>query len=274
MSLDLIIGTAVLALLLALEGVAPFYLGRRQRLRHGLRNGTLALINGGLSAALAPLLVASMALAERHGIGIAHWLQAPTGIGALAAGLLAIVLFDLWMYWWHRANHEIALLWRLHQVHHTDPAMDATTALRFHPGELLLSSLLNALVLLVLGMGLTELTLYKSAMLAVILLHHSNVRLPQRLDAALRRLIVPPSMHRVHHSRIPHETNSNYGTIFSFWDRLFTTFRLRADPRAIVFGTGHLDGAEWQTVPRLLQLPLAPVRPPSPHPETGARGAA
>ncbi|WP_462322291.1 sterol desaturase family protein [Halochromatium sp.] len=280
MTPDLIIGLIVLTLLLVLEGTIPFYLGREQRLRHGLRNGTLAALNGAIGALLAPLLMGAMAFAEQHGIGLLHWLPLDGPLfdggsfhGLLGAALtlaLAVLLFDLWMYAWHRANHEIPILWRFHQVHHTDPAMDATTALRFHPGELLISSLLNPLVVLALGMGLTQLILYKSVMLAIILFHHSNVRVPSHWDARLRWLIVPPSMHRVHHSRIARETNSNYGTVFSFWDRLFGSFRLRPNPQQIVFGTGHHDEPAWQTLPRLLRLPLAPTRIPTQYTQQGA----
>ncbi len=273
MTPDLIIGLIVLTALLVLEGTMPFYLGREQRLRHGLRNGSLAALNGALGVLLAPLLLGAIAFAERHGIGLLHWLPLDGPrfdgwpfhglLGAALTLALAVLLFDLWMYAWHRANHEIPFLWRFHQVHHTDPAMDATTALRFHPGELLISSLLNPLVILALGMGLTQLILYKSVMLVIILFHHSNVRVPSHWDARLRRLIVPPSMHRVHHSRIARETNSNYGTVFSFWDRLFGSFRLRPDLQQIVFGTGHHDEPAWQTLPRLLRLPLAPTRTPT-----------
>jgi sterol desaturase/sphingolipid hydroxylase (fatty acid hydroxylase superfamily) len=269
MTPDLIIGLLVLTVLLVLEGTMPFYLGREQRLRHGLRNGTLAAVNGALGALLAPLLLGAITFAEQHGIGLLHWLSVDGPVGAVLAVAIAVLLFDLWMYAWHRANHEIPFLWRFHQVHHTDPAMDATTALRFHPGELLMSSLLNPLVVLALGMGLTQLILYKSVMLAVILFHHSNVRVPNRWDTRLRRLIVPPSMHRVHHSKIPRETNSNYGTVFSFWDRLFGSFRLRPDLRQIVFGTGHHDEPAWQTLPRLFRLPLAPTRTPTRYLQEG-----
>jgi len=266
MGLDLIVGVGVLAVLLVLEGLMPFYTGRKARLRHGFRNGLLAAGNGALGALLAPLAVLAIELADTHRLGVGPWLEGALGGGWLAVllvGIVAFVLFDLWMYVWHRANHEIPFLWRFHQVHHTDTAMDATTALRFHPGEFLISSLLNPLVFIVLGMGLVTLTVYKSLMLAVILFHHSNVRVPARFDAALRRLIVPPSMHRVHHSRIPAETNTNYGTVFSIWDRLFGSFRLRADLGSIRFGTGRRDTPEWQAMPRLLALPLQPAATPT-----------
>ncbi|NBC48919.1 MAG: sterol desaturase family protein [Gammaproteobacteria bacterium] len=262
MTPDLTVGLIVLTLLLVLEGTVPFYVDRAHRLRHGLRNGSLALLNAGIGALLAPLLLLAAESSSRHQFGLLHQLGMPGVLGAVLAGVLTILLFDLWMYGWHRANHRMPLLWRFHQVHHTDRAMDATTALRFHPGELLISSLLNPLVVFLLGIGLAQLTLYKALMLTVILLHHSNVALPAWLETRLRALIVPPSMHRVHHSRIPDETNSNYGSLFSFWDRLFGSFRLRSNLSQVQFGTGRHDEPEWQAVPKLLRLPLTETRVP------------
>ncbi|NBC15579.1 MAG: sterol desaturase family protein [Gammaproteobacteria bacterium] len=254
MSTDTIIGLIALAALFAAEGWLPAYAGRGQRLRHGANNLGLAAVSAAVGALTAPLLVLSVETAAAHGIGLCHTLD----LGWPACAALTFVLFDGWMYAWHRANHRIPFLWRFHRVHHTDPAMDSTTALRFHPGEILLSALANCLVLMALGMSLGMLVLYKSVMVLVIMFHHSNLAVPARLDARLRRLIVPPSMHRVHHSAVRAETDSNYGTVFSFWDRLFGSFRLRDDPEAIRFGIGAYDDAAWQRPLRLLRLPLEP----------------
>jgi sterol desaturase/sphingolipid hydroxylase (fatty acid hydroxylase superfamily) len=256
MTFDLIVGLSMLIALLFLERAFPFYQGRNQRLRHGLRNGSLAVINGVTTLAAVPLLVVAAATSEHYQLGLLHWFRTPSFVSTILVGALALLLLDLWMYVWHRANHRLPLLWRFHQVHHTDPAMDATTALRFHPGELFLSSLMMPIVVLVLGVGLVELTLYKGLMLAVILLHHSNLALPDDVEVKLSRLIVPPSMHRVHHSRIRRETDSNYGSVLSCWDRAFGTYRVRHDLASIRFGTGYRDGPAWQSLGQLLRLPL------------------
>ena len=252
MSIDQWVALAVLATLFALEGVIPFYDQATGRWSHAARNIGLALMTGLVGALMAPLIMMSIVLAQTRDWGLLNAIEVPAPI-AVVAGLL---LFDLWMYVWHRANHEIPLLWRLHRVHHTDPRMDSTTAFRFHPGEIALSTLLNAAVILGLGLGLGTLILYKSLMVVVILLHHSNIRLPEAWDRRLSILVVPPSMHRVHHSQIIAETNSNYGTIFSFWDRLLGSFRLRDDLARIRFGIGYFDGPQWQTPLQLLMLPL------------------
>ncbi len=252
MSLDLWVGAAALAALLLLEGLIPFR-DQQGRLVHDLTNGGLALVNAVLGAALAPLLALSAVVSAEHGLGITRLLPVPDWVAVLAA----LVLFDLWMYLWHRANHEIPLLWRLHRVHHTDPRMDASTALRFHPGEILISTLLNSGVILLIGLSLETLVLYKAVMIPVILLHHSNLRLPADVDRILRLVIVPPSLHRVHHSEIIEETNSNYGTVLSVWDRLFGSLRLRADIGSIRYGIGRFDEPRWQGVLGLLKLPFA-----------------
>ncbi len=264
MSTDTILGLIALTALFAVEGLLPAYANRQQRLRHGVNNLGLAAASAAAATLAAPLLVLSADFAAARGLGLCHVLGLDPGglnqpaLGWAACAALTFVLFDLWMYAWHRANHRVPFLWRFHRVHHTDPAMDSTTALRFHPGEILLSTLANCLVLMLLGMSLGMLVLYKSVMVLVILFHHSNVAVPAGLDAGLRRLIVPPSMHRVHHSVIQAETDSNYGTVFSFWDRLFGSFRLRSDPQAIRFGIGAYDDAHWQAPLRLLRLPLEP----------------
>lgn len=257
MSSDLWVGLGVLVTLFALEGFLPFYPGREWRLVHASRNLGLAVASGVMGALLAPLLLATFRLGDERGWGLGPLL----GLGSLDGAVLSILLFDLWMYVWHRANHEIPFLWRFHRVHHTDTAMDCTTALRFHPGEILLSTLANLPVLLAIGMRFDVFVVYKTLMIAVILFHHSNLAVPERIDHGLRHLIVPPSMHRVHHSVIRAETDSNYGTIFSFWDRLFGSLRLRAENRSIRFGIGSFVTDRWQGPLRLMAIPF--VREPS-----------
>ena len=252
MTLDAWAALVVLILLFGLEGIWPFDRDRRQQLIHGWRNLQLALVSGVVAAASAPLLVAASVLATEHGWGLAHQL----GLGPLGSVLLTCILFDLWMYLWHRANHRVPLLWRFHCVHHTDPEMDCTTALRFHPIEILFSGVANAVVILALGMTFFQLVLYMTLMVVIILFHHSNLALPERIDRRLRALIVTPAMHRVHHSELRHETDSNYGTLFSFWDRLLGSLRLRDDARAIRFGIGRFGESDEQGLARLLSLPF------------------
>jgi sterol desaturase/sphingolipid hydroxylase (fatty acid hydroxylase superfamily) len=174
---------------------------------------------------------------------------------------VALLLFDAWMYLWHRANHAVPFLWRFHRMHHSDPAVDTTTALRFHVGEIVISTLLRLGVIPLLGMRLWQVILYETLLLPVIAFHHSNVALPTVWDRRLRWVIVSPNMHRVHHSDWQPETDSNFASIFSWWDRLGRSFRLRPDVRTLQYGLRELDGNQWQGLWGLLRTPLA-VQPP------------
>jgi len=222
-----------LVILLALEQGIPAMPGRRGVWRHGAWNLGLGTINAvALGLLAAPLLRWATMWAEAWGIGLARVLPLPE---AAAIGL-ALVAFDGWMYLWHRANHVVPLLWRFHRLHHSDAAMDATTTVRFHPGELAISTLLRLAVLPVLGLRIEQLLVYEVVLFPVILFHHSNVRFPEKIDRVVRTILVTPAMHRVHHSRRQIETDSNYGSVLSIWDRLGHSFRLRKDGSAIEFG--------------------------------------
>jgi sterol desaturase/sphingolipid hydroxylase (fatty acid hydroxylase superfamily) len=176
--------------------------------------------------------------------------------------VLAILLFDCWQYWWHRINHRVPFLWRFHAVHHADAAMDATSGVRFHTLEIALSFAVRLLVLPLIGVTVPQLLLYEAMTLPIILFHHSNIRLPYRVDLALRWLIVTPWMHWVHHSRWQPETDSNYSSFLSVWDRIFGSFRLRERPQEIVQGLDGWEEREWRSLPGMLLAPFRRRRQP------------
>jgi len=149
------------------------------------------------------------------------WWQGGPGISWGLA--LDILLLDFLIYWWHRANHRLPFLWRFHEVHHLDRFLDTTTALRFHFGEVLLSALARAGVIILLGFPFTSVVVFETLVISAALFHHSNLRLPPLLEGALSRVVITPSIHWVHHHARRQDTDSNYGTIFSFWDPLFAT---------------------------------------------------
>jgi len=248
-----VVAACGLILLFALESWLPAAVDRHRRLRHAARNLTLGLLNAVALALLAAPFIAQVALwAEESRFGLLRLPNVPPMIGAAAA----ILLFDAWMYLWHRANHQLDFLWRFHRMHHSDPEMDATTAVRFHTGEILISSALRLAVIPLLGITIYQLLVYEMLLLPVILFHHSNVRFPERLDAHLRLIIVTPAIHRAHHSRLRVETDSNYSSVFSFWDRIAGTFRLRRDGRPISVGLDEYDGEEWQRITGMLVTPF------------------
>ena len=221
-------------------------------MRHATPNIVLALCNVLVGILFTGLAVAAAEWARVNTFGLLNVIEPRMPL----SHLIGFLLFDAWMYIWHRASHRIFILWRMHRTHHTDPAMDATTALRFHPLEITVSHGLNCAVIMALGLSYQQVIIYNIALLPIIIFHHSNIALPEKWDRLLRVFIVAPNMHRVHHSRIATETNSNYGSVFSFWDRLFGTFRHRNDPGAIVYGAPTFMEPRWQSVAGILLVPF------------------
>jgi sterol desaturase/sphingolipid hydroxylase (fatty acid hydroxylase superfamily) len=146
--------------------------------------------------------------------GLPFWVK-------LGCGLL---LADLFMYWWHWANHRIIFLWRFHKFHHSDTKLNSSSAVRFHIVELALSFVLKAPVFALLGINVPTVILYGLLLLPVTVLNHSNVRIGDLTDRFLRQFITSPHMHRLHHSVNVKETDSNYGAILPYWDRLFKSY--------------------------------------------------
>jgi sterol desaturase/sphingolipid hydroxylase (fatty acid hydroxylase superfamily) len=247
-----VITVLLLALFWGWETWLPFFGRRRDRLRHAARNLALALGNTVLLALAFGLATARVtAWTEEKGIGVLGAL----GLAAPARFALALVLLDGWMYAWHRANHAVPLLWRFHRMHHSDDAMDVTTATRFHVGEHVGSSLLRLGLIPLAGLGVAQLLAYDALVAAVTLFHHANISLG-RWDRPLSWLVVTPNLHKVHHSRLRPETDSNFSTVLSVWDRLARSLRQRTDPAEITFGLDEFDGDRWQTVGGMLRTPF------------------
>jgi sterol desaturase/sphingolipid hydroxylase (fatty acid hydroxylase superfamily) len=175
-----------------------------------------------------------------------------------AAGWIgAFLLLDLSFYYWHRANHRWPLLWRFHNVHHVDPDLDVSTALRFHFGEVLLSAGFRAVQVLLIGPPVAAYMAYEVVFQANTLFHHSNVRLPLRVERVLHRLLVTPRMHGIHHSQVKGETDSNYSVVFPWWDRLHRSLVLGIPQRDVAIGVPGYARPEDN---RLAALALVPFR--------------
>jgi sterol desaturase/sphingolipid hydroxylase (fatty acid hydroxylase superfamily) len=207
------------------------------------------LINAGVSAlafTTAMLLVRPTALsvlqwASHKPFGLLHVLPMPPTIQFI----VSFLLMDLTFYWWHVANHRLSLLWRFHNVHHIDPDLDVSTALRFHFVEVALSAGFRVLQVSAIGPSTAMFVTYEFVFQANTLFHHSNVRLPIRLERLLNLLLVTPRMHGIHHSQVRDETNSNYSVVFSWWDRLHRTLSLNTPQSALVIGVpGYSDPSD------------------------------
>ena len=165
-------------------------------------------------------------LAEARGWGLFHHIALPTWLEFF----ITLLLLDLAIYLQHRVFHYVPVLWRLHRMHHADLDIDVTTGARFHPIEILLSLAIKFVVIVTLGIPALAVLFFEIALNATSMFNHSNVRMPLPVERVLRWLVVTPDMHRVHHSIVRRETDSNFGFNFPWWDRLLRTYR--AQPEA------------------------------------------
>jgi sterol desaturase/sphingolipid hydroxylase (fatty acid hydroxylase superfamily) len=209
---------AAAALALGIERLRP-----HRRWRPSLRtNGTLWLVDAALLGAACGACACAVALwAEEAGVGLLNVAHAP-GWAGFAATIAAL---DLVSYGWHRANHRIGVLWRFHRVHHADRTFTATTALRFHPGELLLSLPVRLAAIIALGAPAAAVVAFEVVFTFANLFEHGDIDLPPRLEQALARVVVTPAPHRRHHSLGLTDRDRNFGTVLSAWDRLGGTYR-------------------------------------------------
>jgi len=211
-----------------------------------LKNAALWMINAGLSVGVVVPVTAWAASAAPQWRPL--WWSGAAGLA------LDLLILDGLIYWWHRANHRVPFLWRFHSVHHLDRTLDSTTALRFHFGEVALSAAARAGVVLTLAIPLASVLVFETLLLIATIFHHSNLRLAPRLERALSRVVVTPSIHWVHHHRIRADTDSNYATVLSLWDPLF---RSRSPTRR----TSDLEiGVEGREELPVLGLIAAPFR--------------
>ncbi len=184
--------------------------------------------------------------------GLLKWLRPPRWIEIAAA----VLLMDYTLYWWHIAVHLSPFLWRFHAVHHVDLDLDASTALRFHFGELALSVPYRAAQILLIGADPQALTLWQTFLSISILFHHSNVRLPEKLEKILSRIIVTPRMHGIHHATERELRDTNWSSGLSFWDLVHRTFRLDRPQDQIVIGVLPFTRPEQVTLPKILAMPF------------------
>jgi sterol desaturase/sphingolipid hydroxylase (fatty acid hydroxylase superfamily) len=245
----------VFALMATWEVLAPRRAQASGRTRRWPSNLGILALDAVLVRVLFPTAAVGAALwAEVRGIGLLHMARAP----AWAAVPLAVLLLDLAVWAQHLVFHQVPLLWRVHRMHHADTEFDVTTGLRFHPIEIVLSMLVKIAVVVMLGAPAVAVVLFEVLLNAASQFSHGNVRLPARLEHALRRLLVTPEMHRVHHSVLRDEHDSNFGFCLSVWDRLFGTYRREpaAGQIGMAIGLETFRAPADARLDRLLTLPF------------------
>ena len=247
------LGLSVLALLF----VALFILERLfplrcrtaallQRLALNLAISALAFLTA--AAVVRPAGGWVLRWSSEKSFGLLHWFTVPAPV-AFGLGFL---FMDLSFYYWHLANHKIPFLWRFHNVHHIDGDLDVSTAFRFHFGEVAFSAGFRVVQILLLGVSIWTYGIYELVFQANTMFHHSNWRLPIRVEGLLNRVLVTPRMHGIHHSQVERETNSNFSTVFSWWDRLHGSIEVSIPQADVLVGvpayTGHEDRKFWGSI--------------------------
>ena len=217
------------------------------------RNLTIGLLAGATTAASEfPIVAPVQALAARGRLGLLRQIPLP---GPLRV-LFGFLLLDYTLYLWHRLNHRAPFLWRFHAVHHVDLDLDTTTGLRFHFGELAMAAGFRAAQVLLLGVDRETLRLWQQMLVVSVVFHHSNLELPIEVEERLNAIIVTPRMHGIHHSTRADETDSNYSSLLSCWDRLHRSLRLDVPQASVTIGVPGFSTPEDVTLERSLLLPF------------------
>lgn len=246
----LMVFLAGLLLFLSIETVAPARPWRDARWRRLGFHAGVAALNTVLIRVLAyvPFLL-WLVYVEEQGWGLSRWL----GLVGWTEIVVSVVVLDLLDYFWHRANHRIRFLWRFHKAHHADTSMDVTTALRFHPGELLVSALMKALWIVAWGPTVVAWFLFEALVSLCAQFHHSNIDFPNAVERWLSRVLVTPRFHAAHHAVDQRYGNANFSTIWSVWDRLFRSYARPADDGATTRAADALG------LPEARELAFSPV---------------
>ena len=236
-----IIFIVVLVLMALAESLRPKRKRNLPRMERWTTNLGLTVVNIAVLRLLGPIsAVTAASYALNNDWGLLNYLSLPFYIEVIAA----VIVLDLAIYFQHVASHKLPILWRFHKVHHADRDIDVTTGIRFHPIEAMLSMVYKCVIILLLGPMVLAVVVFEMLLNASAMFNHANVQLPNALDRYLRLIVVTPDFHRVHHSEIQQETDSNYGFFLSVWDRVFKTYTSQPEK-------GHQDMviglSEYQT---------------------------
>jgi sterol desaturase/sphingolipid hydroxylase (fatty acid hydroxylase superfamily) len=245
---------ASFAAIAVLEELRPLRKRVERKDVHVTRDIAIAALAGLATALINQRFVDPVATSvERRRQGLLRRGRFPRAIRVVAGVLL--LDYSLWI--WHYLNHRTDLLWRMHRAHHVDLDLDVWTAVRFHFAEMSLAGFVRLLQIRLIGPDPLALTIWQTLLLPSIFFHHSSIRLPWALERALSRVIVTPRMHTIHHSTVKSETNSNWSSLLTVWDRLHGTFIL--DERDVTIGVPAYQAVEDVTLPKVLAMPVKPT---------------
>lgn len=257
-----LLAISLIMTLLTAEWIMPFRVPAQTKLEHVSIN----LVIFGMNSLVLQFLAAWTLLLWSGYVGHEGWgLLHHLGLTSVPDILLSIVLLDLVTYGIHRLYHRVPFLWRLHRAHHSDLEMDATTSIRFHLAEVLVTMSVKGLTVAALGISPVGFFISETLAFSAGLFSHANLNLPSRLERALRVAVVTPRMHWIHHSRRPDEHNVNLGAVFSGWDRLFGTYFMGVGPHDIQFGLNEYPTPDHVTFVRFCRMPFDNACSPTSH---------
>ncbi|MEP6846570.1 MAG: sterol desaturase family protein [Panacibacter sp.] len=235
-----------------LETGIPLFRFKYNKWRHAGVNFFFTFTTLIVNFGFAVLIVLSSDWCIAHHIGLLQWISMPLWL-EMIAGLLLLDLVGA--YTIHFIQHKIKWMWKFHMVHHSDTYVDTTTANRHHPGESVFRAVFAVIAVWVTGAPIWLVMLYQSMSVVLSQFNHANINMPEWLDKPLRYIIVTPNMHRIHHHYMRPETDTNYGNIFSLWDRLFHTY-LITDLHKLKYGLDVLDGKNDINIGTMLKVPF------------------
>lgn len=249
--------SSVFICLFALERTFPLRTASHPGFKRVLTNIIMTvLVIAVVKITVLPTVRFTMLLSHSHHIGLLPFFN----IHGWYAFVMGFLLLDLSFYYWHRLNHRIAILWRFHNVHHVDQDLDVTTAMRFHWGEIAYSSFFRFVQLILIGVPFLTLLVYELIFQLCTFFHHSNIRLPKQFEKLLGYLMITPRAHGIHHSNYRQETDSNYGVVFSVWDRFHRSLNLSVHQKDITIGVPAYPYEQDNRLKTLLFLPFCKQR--------------
>ena len=244
-----------------IENGFPLFKFKYNKWQHASINIFFTLTTIVVNFTLAIILYKSSLWVTKNDFGILHWLSIKS---LLLQAIIGLLLMDLiGAYTAHWVQHKTKILWRFHLIHHTDTWIDTTTANRHHPGESVIRFLFTTLAIIIVGAPIWLFFLYQSLSVFLSQFNHANITLPEKLDGFISCFIVSPNMHKVHHHYVLPYTDSNYGNIFSIWDRLFGTFLILPMDEIIYGVDTHMNPEEHNKLLSLLKIPFKSYRSPS-----------
>lgn len=243
---------------LLLELLIPYRPSSISKVKRWINNLGITVFNSIIiNLVFSTVIVGTATYTQTHKLGVLNMVQAPVWLKIL----FTVVFMDFILYVWHFLNHEMPFLWRFHRMHHSDLNMDVSTATRFHIGELAISAVIKISLIFFLGASPVGVLIFESAVVLCAQFHHSSIKVPKWFETVYWILFVPPSMHRIHHSVVIKERDTNYGTILSLWDRFLGTLLSDVDQGKIRIGVGAYRRPEKLNFHHLLAMPFTrPIR--------------